>query len=88
MSKSKAKRKRGHFLRNTGRDVTKLRSTLPDFSIMERTTKTKKETVAKDLKKHKKRSLHERDIPLSRDRFYFHYAPIYTILLLRTASRR
>lgn len=88
MSKSKARRKRDHVLRNTGRDVTRLRSTLPDFSIMERTTKTKKETLAKDQTKHKKRSPHERDIPLSRDRFYFNYPPIYTILLLRTASRR
>lgn len=88
MSKSKARRKRDHVHRNTGRDVTKLRSILPDFSIMERTTKTKKETIAKGQTKHKKRSPHERDIPLSRDRFYFHYAPINTILLLRTASRR
>ncbi|KAA0564276.1 hypothetical protein F0342_08800 [Bacillus sp. CH30_1T] len=82
MSKSKARRKRDHILRNTGRDLTKLRSTLPDFSIMERTTKTKKETIAKDQTKHKKRSPHERDIPLSGDRFlfslctYLHYSSI------------
>lgn len=75
MSNSKARRKRDHVLRNTGRDVTMLRSTLPDFSMLERTTKTKKDTLAKNLTKHKKRSPLERDIPLSRDRFYSNYPP-------------
>lgn len=72
MAKSKAKKKREHQFRNTGRDVSKHRGTNPDYSILVRTTKTKKETLAKEQTKHKKRSLRERDIPLSKDRLFIY----------------
>ncbi len=57
MAKSKAKKKREHQLRNSGRDVTQSRGLKPDFSTLERTTKTKNETMIKMEKKHKKRFL-------------------------------
>ncbi|MCA1059060.1 hypothetical protein LCL96_08940 [Rossellomorea aquimaris] len=71
MAKSKAKKKRDHHLRNTGQNVTMRRGIDPDFCMMVRTTKTKKEALAKKETKHKKRSLQEKDIPLSKDRFLF-----------------
>lgn len=53
MAKSIAKRKRAHQLRNTGKDVTKLRNDV-DFSTHVRLTKTKKEKLQKLQNKHKK----------------------------------
>ncbi|WP_226674077.1 hypothetical protein [Rossellomorea aquimaris] len=70
MAKSKAKKKRDHQLRNTGRDLSIYRGTTPDFSTMMRRTKTKKESLLKEQTKHKKRPLQEKDIPLSKDRFF------------------
>jgi hypothetical protein len=94
MAKSKARKKRDHHLRNTGHNVSNNRGINPDFSIMMRTTKTKKESLLKEQTKHKKRSLQERDIPLSKDRFYYYphltlgLISAYQSLELRTASRR
>lgn len=53
MAKSAAKRKRTHLLRNTGKDVTKLRND-NDFSTHVRMTKTKKEKLQRHENKDKK----------------------------------
>ncbi|TQR18461.1 hypothetical protein [Psychrobacillus soli] len=53
MAKSAAKRKRTHLLRNTGKDVTKLRNDI-DFSTHVRMTKTKKEKLQRYENKYKK----------------------------------
>ena len=53
MAKSAAKRKRSHLLRNTGKDVTKLRNDI-DFSTHVRMTKTKKEKLQRSENKYKK----------------------------------
>lgn len=53
MSESKAKKKRKKLLRQNGLDVTIYRGTVP-FSTHERKTKTKRETIEKEFKKHKK----------------------------------
>lgn len=53
LSESKAKRKRKKLLRQKGLDVTTYRGTV-SFSTHERKTKTKKETIEKSMKKHKK----------------------------------
>lgn len=53
MAKSAAKRKRAHQLRNTGKDVAKLRNGV-DFSTHVRITKTKKEKLLQYESKHKK----------------------------------
>lgn len=53
MAKSAAKRKRSHLLRNTGKDVTKLRNDI-DFSTHVRMTKTKKEKLQRNENKYKK----------------------------------
>lgn len=56
MAKSKARKKRDHIYRTTGKDVTKMRGMKPDFSTHERKTKTKREILMKMEKKHKGRS--------------------------------
>ena len=53
MAKSAAKRKRTHLLRNTGKDVTKLRNEI-DFSTHVRMTKTKKDKLQHNENKYKK----------------------------------
>ena len=53
MSNSEARKKRIQFLRQQGKDVTEKRNTAP-FSTHVRITKTKKDTIEKELKKHKK----------------------------------
>ncbi|GAA0319486.1 hypothetical protein GCM10008967_07520 [Bacillus carboniphilus] len=60
MAKSKARKKRDHIQRTTGRDMTLLRSAQTDFSTHERTTKTKKEAQKRLQNKHKKRFLHDK----------------------------
>ncbi|MDG5786907.1 hypothetical protein QA612_05340 [Evansella sp. AB-P1] len=59
MSNSKAKRKREHDIRNGGRDVRNSRGMNMNFSTHERKTKTKKEKVVQNIKKHKKRPLQQ-----------------------------
>ncbi|MCY8116965.1 hypothetical protein MOC26_09820 [Bacillus spizizenii] len=51
MAKSRAKKKRGHLLRNGGRDVLLSRGSTPSFSTHERMAKSKKEMLNK--RKHK-----------------------------------
>lgn len=51
MAKSQAKKKRGHRLRNGGRDVLLSRGSTPSFSTHGRMTKSKKEILNK--RKHK-----------------------------------
>ena len=53
MSNSEAKKKRIKLLRQQGKDVTEKRSTI-EFSTHIRMTKTRKDTVDKAYKKHKK----------------------------------
>ena len=53
MSNSEAKKKRIKLLRQHGKDVTEKRNTI-SFSTHVRLTKTKKDTIEKELKKHKK----------------------------------
>ncbi|MET3697081.1 hypothetical protein SAMN05877753_101341 [Bacillus oleivorans] len=57
MAKSKARKKREHILRNSGRDVTIIRGEQPEFSTHERKTKTKIEIQKRMISKHKKRFL-------------------------------
>ncbi|MCY8690331.1 hypothetical protein MOD48_02930 [Bacillus spizizenii] len=47
MAKSRAKKKRGHLLRNGGRDVLLSRGSTPSFSTHERMAKSKKEMLNK-----------------------------------------
>ncbi|MFJ8064528.1 hypothetical protein ACIQYS_07845 [Psychrobacillus sp. NPDC096426] len=61
MAKSAAKRKRTHLLRNTGKDVTKLRNDV-DFSTHVRTTKTKKEILQRNDNKYKKHFHRDNDL--------------------------
>lgn len=53
MAKSAAKRKRGHQLRNLGKDVTEARN-IVDYSTHVRMTKTKKEKLQQSYSKYKK----------------------------------
>ena len=53
MSKSEARKKRVKLLRQTGKDVAKNRGTAA-FSTHVRMTKSKKETLDKENRKHKK----------------------------------
>ncbi|MCY9184376.1 MULTISPECIES: hypothetical protein [Bacillus] len=53
MAKSRAKRKREHLLRNSGRDALLSRGTSPSFSTHERMTKSKKDILNKRKHKHK-----------------------------------
>ena len=53
MSNSEARKKRIKLLRQHGKDVTEKRNSAP-FSTHVRMTKTKKDTIAKEYKKHKK----------------------------------
>lgn len=53
MANSKAKKKRLKQLRELGKDVTMQRSQV-DFSTHERMTKTKREVLNKQYKKHKR----------------------------------
>ncbi|WP_431026764.1 hypothetical protein [Lysinibacillus sp. LZ02] len=54
MSKSEAKKKRIKLLRQQGKDVTEKRGTA-DFSTHVRLTKTKKDVMEKNVRKHKNR---------------------------------
>ena len=51
MAKSPAKKYRAHLLRTTGKDVTRSRAEVPDFSTHERKTETKKGKLEKLRKK-------------------------------------
>ncbi|MGM9944825.1 MAG: hypothetical protein ACI33M_07775 [Lysinibacillus sp.] len=53
MSNSEARKKRIKLLRQQGKDVIEKRNTI-EFSTHVRMTKTKKDTVEKEYKKHKK----------------------------------
>ena len=53
MSNSEARKKRIKLLRQQGKDVTEKRNSAP-FSTHVRMTKTRKDTVDKAYKKHKK----------------------------------
>ncbi|WP_332645655.1 hypothetical protein [Lysinibacillus sp. 54212] len=53
MSNSDAKKKRMKLLRNQQKDVTIQRG-VADFSTHERKTKTKRESMDKEIKKYKK----------------------------------
>ena len=53
MSNFEAKKKRIKLLRQQGKDVTEKRN-IPPFSTHVRMTKTKKDTIEKECKKHKK----------------------------------
>lgn len=47
MAKSKARKKREHMLRNTGRDAAASRGKAPDFGTHVRKTKSRREELAK-----------------------------------------
>lgn len=63
MVKSKARKKREHMLRNTGKDAAASRGKAPDFSTHVRKTKSRREELAKLHMKHKRKNpydlLHE-----------------------------
>lgn len=63
MAKSKARKKREHMLRNTGRDAAASRGKAPDFGTHVRKTKSRREELAKLHMKHKRKNpydlLHE-----------------------------
>ncbi|MCY8009179.1 hypothetical protein MOJ76_12800 [Bacillus haynesii] len=63
MAKSKARKKREHMLRNTGRDAAASRGKAPDFSTHVRKTKSRRDELAKLHMKHKRKNpydlLHE-----------------------------
>lgn len=53
LAKSEARKKRLKLLRQHGKDVAEIRGTT-DFSTHVRMTKSKKETLDKEYRKHKK----------------------------------
>ncbi|MCY9373246.1 hypothetical protein MOF36_20600 [Bacillus haynesii] len=55
MAKSKARKKREHMLRNTGRDAAASRGKAPDFSTHVRKTKSRRDELAKLHMKHKRK---------------------------------
>ncbi|MGG3574897.1 hypothetical protein ABES25_10645 [Bacillus gobiensis] len=60
MSKSKARKRREHLVRNTGYSKSVHRGIIPDFSTHVRKTPTKKEQLEKMNKKHKGKNSFDR----------------------------
>ncbi|MBM7095117.1 hypothetical protein JSY36_05035 [Bacillus sp. H-16] len=59
MSKSKARKKREHAVRNNKRDAALSRGTVTGFSTHVRKSKTKKDTLHRMDSKHKKKPGHQ-----------------------------